>query len=186
MNRTPYRRHATLLALSLALCGGLAQAANFAKSVYNGAKEDIKSTYKADREACGKLSGNAKDICIAETKGLEKIALAQLEYNYTGKADDEVNLYKTRYEAQYEVAAERCDDLAGDTKSLCVREAKTERDKAKADTKMTKKVAEAVEDADATRLKADYKLATARCDTLAGEAKDVCMASAKARYNERW
>jgi hypothetical protein len=174
-----------LLALAVTLCCGAAQAANFSKSVYNGAKDDIKTTYKADRETCSKQTGNAKDICVEQAKGYEKIALARLEYNYTGTPKDELKLNEAVYEARYDVAKEKCDDLSGDAKGLCEREAKTVRDKAKADAKLNKKITDAAIDADDARMKADYKLASAKCDTLAGEPKEVCVASAKARYNER-
>lgn len=176
---------AALMAAALSLCCGMAQAANFSKSVYDGAKDDIKKTYKADKEACDKLSGNAKDICKDEAEGREKVALAQLEYNYTGNAKDEVKLVETRNEARYEVAKERCEDRTGEAKDVCEREAKTAYEKAKAEIKMNKKVAAAVDDAESTRMKADYKLASEKCNTLSGDAKDVCVTSAKARYNER-
>ncbi len=174
-----------LIAATLSLCCGLAQAANFSKSVYDGAKEDIKTSYKADKDACGKLSGNAKDICMEEAKGREKVALAQLEYNYSGNAKDEAKLVEARYEARYEVAKERCDDRSGEAKDVCTREAKTAYEKSKADLKMNKKVAEAVDDAEEARIKADYKLASEKCNTMSGDTKDVCVNSAKARYNQR-
>ncbi len=175
----------TALFAAAAMCCGMAQAANFSKSVYDGAKDDIKKTYKVDKDACDKLSGNAKDICEEEAKGREKVALAQLEYNYTGSSKDEAKLMEARYEARYEVAKERCDDRSGDAKDVCNREAKTAYEKSKADLKMNKKVAEAVDDAEEARVKADYKLASEKCGTLAGDAKDVCMNSAKARYSQR-
>ena len=37
-------------------------------------------------------------------------------------------------------------------------------------------------DAIEAKLKADYKVASERCDALSGDAKDSCQASAKARY----
>ncbi|SEK26022.1 hypothetical protein SAMN05216359_101214 [Roseateles sp. YR242] len=175
----------TLFAAAIALSCGMAQAANFSKSVYDGAKDDIKKTYKVDKDACDKLSGNAKDICVEEAKGREKVALAQLEYNYSGSSKDETKVVEARYEARYDIAKERCDDRSGDAKDVCTREAKTAYEKAKADTKMNKKVAEAVDDAEEARVKADYKLASEKCSTLAGDAKDVCVNSAKARYNQR-
>lgn len=174
--------------LSLALAGasllmaGAAQASNFSKAVYNGAKDDIKATYRGEHEACKALSGNARDICVQQAKGHEKVALARLEFDYSGQASDEVKWMKARYEARYDVAIERCDDLAGDAKALCVREAKTTRDKAKADVKLAKQVSAAVDDAESARLKADYKLARERCDTLGGDAREACVASAKARF----
>ncbi|ANH70253.1 hypothetical protein [Mitsuaria sp. 7] len=180
-------KHATtaLIAAALSLCAGMANAANFSKSVYDGAKDDIKKTYKVDKDACDQLSGNAKDICVKEAKGREDVAMAQLEYNYSGNAKDEAKLIETRYEARYDVAKERCDDRSGEAKDVCQREAKTSYEKAKAELKMNKKVAAAVDDAEETRVKADYKLAAEKCNTLSGDAKDVCVNSAKARYAQR-
>jgi hypothetical protein len=185
MTTTHKLRHALLAAAAL-LALGSAQAANFSKAVYNGAKEDVKATYKAEREACNALSDNAKDICVKTAKGNESVALSLLEYNYTGKAKDEAKLYEAQYEARYELAKEKCDDLGGNDKDVCVRSAKTERDKAKSDLKLAKKVSSAADTAVAEHMKADYKLAKEKCDSLAGDAKDICVASAKARYNERW
>ncbi|WP_422017951.1 hypothetical protein [Roseateles sp.] len=165
---------------------GPAAAENFSKASYNSAKDELKAIYKTERDTCNKLSGNAKDICVEEAKGHEKVAMAQLEYNYTGKPGDEMKLREARYEARYEVAKEKCDDFAGDQKDICKREATTARDKAKADVKQAKRVNDAAEDAEEARMKADYKLAAVKCDTLAGDTKDTCMASAKARYNQRW
>ncbi len=174
------------LAIAALLCVGGAHAANFSKSAYNGAKEDIKTTFKAEKDACGNLAGNAKDICLEEAKGREKIALARLEANYTGSEKDEIKLYETHYTAVYDIAKEKCDDLGGNAKDVCVREAESNRDKAKADVKLAKKVNDAVNDDISTKLKADYKLAREKCDAVSGDTKDMCVASAKARYNERW
>lgn len=178
-------RCSVLIAALLGLAGG-AHASNFSKEAYNGAKADIKSQYKAERDKCDSMSGNAKDVCVEEAKGREAVALAQLEYNYTGKASDERKLAERRYEAAYEVAKEKCDDLSGDAKDVCVREAKSARDKAKADVKLAKAVTNAADDAQQARNKADYKLAMEKCDSMSGTAKDTCVASAKARYSERW
>jgi len=176
---------ATALTAVLAVAGAVAQAANFSKSSYDSAKGDIKATYKAERENCGALSGNAKDICIEQAKGREAVALAQLEYNYSGKAADEQKLYAARAEARFELAKQRCDDLGGDAKDVCLRQARTEHDKARADIKLAQKVTSAIDEADRARMKADYQLAVEKCGQLAGDAKDSCLASAKARYGER-
>lgn len=173
----------TALALGLSLAAaGAAQAANFSRAVYAGAKDDIQAAYKAEREACDSLAGNAKDVCVEIAKGHEKVALKRLAFDHSGRAEDELDWMTAVYEARYDVAREHCDDLAGDAKDLCVREAKTARDKAKADVKLAGKLHAAIGDAEQARLKADHKLAKARCDALAGDAKDVCEASVKARY----
>ena len=185
MNHPHKLRHLAVAAFSL-LAIGAAQATNFSKSVYAGAKDDIKANYKAEREACNSLAGNAKDICVETAKGRENVAAAQLEFNYTGKSSDEANVYKARYEARYNLAKEKCDDLGGNAKDVCVKEAQAGRDKAKADLKLATKVNDAAGTAVAEHVKADYKVAREKCDSLSGDAKDVCVASAKARYDERW
>lgn len=177
----------SLLVAALLACGlGAAHAENYSAKVHEGARDDVKAHYKAAKDACDRMSGNARDVCQKEAEGREKVALAWLDYNRAGDAKHEEKLNEAIYEARYDLAKERCDDFAGERKDLCQREAQTARDKAKADTKLRKEVAEAADDAEKARMKADYKLAAERCNTLAGEQKDVCTASAKARYHERW
>jgi hypothetical protein len=179
-----------LIGLATAVLAGLAGAApattNFSRGAYDGAKADIQATYKAERDKCEAQAGNAGDICREQARGRERIALAQLEYNYTGSARDEIRLLEAQYKARYELAKERCDDLSGDGKDLCLREARTARDKAQADVKLARRVTTAAEDAEIARAKADYKLEMEKCGQLSGDTKATCIASAKARYGEKW
>ncbi|HEY1128830.1 MAG TPA: hypothetical protein VGF12_05455 [Roseateles sp.] len=175
-------RTSRLLCL-LALIGLAGTAsANLAKPVYTSAKDEVKAMFKTERDKCDSLAGNAKDVCVERAKGQEKVALANLEYQYTGKEKDRHHYLESRFEARYKLAKEMCDDKSGNAKDVCVAEAKAEHDKAKADLKANKAVAEAESDALDAKLKADYKVASERCDALAGDAKDSCRASAKARY----
>ena len=176
---------ATVMTALLAVAGLGAQAANFSKTSYDSARADIKATYQAERENCGTLAGNARDICVEQAKGREAVALAQLQYNYTGKAADEQKLYTARAEARFELAKERCDDLGGDAKDVCLRQARTEHEKAQAEIRLAKKVTSAIDEADEARMKADRRLAVEKCGQLAGDAKEACLASAKSRFGER-
>lgn len=186
MKRTTFRPAHALMALAVAFGCGAAQAANYSKTVLDGAREEVKREYKVNKDLCDKQSGNAKDICVQEAKGMENVAMAWLEFNYSGSPADQKKLNEAIAEARYEVAKEKCDDRSGDAKDLCQREAKTAYDKAQAEAKLNKKVADAMDDAERTRMKADYKLAAERCASLTGDSKDICVASAKARYHERW
>ena len=78
---------AITLAIGLALSGG-ASAANMSNDEYVAAKDSIAAAYKSDKDNCKSMSGNAKDICMAEASGKEKVAKAELEANYkpSGKA----------------------------------------------------------------------------------------------------
>jgi hypothetical protein len=161
-----------------------AGAANISPATYDGARKDVETTYKAERDACGQMSGNAKDICVETAKGKESVAMARLKYQRSGDAKDMSKVTEARYEADYKVAKELCDDQAGNAKDVCVAKAKAEHDKAKADAKMNKSTAEARNDAAETKNKADYKVASERCDAMSGNAKDSCLASARARFGQ--
>ena len=169
---------ATLLAMSAA------QAATIGKADYSANKTSINTQYKTDKAACASQTGNAKDICIAEAKGKEKVASAELEYSYTGKAKDAIKGREAKVDASYIVAKEKCDDLTGKPKSLCVTESKTARTKGMADAKMNKEIGEAKVDATQAKRDADYKVAIEKCDTLAGNAKSACIASAKSNLGK--
>lgn len=180
----------TLLSLSLSaaafFCFGTAQANNFSRPVYEGAKAEVKARYKAEREACTGKKANAMDVCLEVAKGREKVSLAQLELNYTGKKSDEMALWEAKIEARHDIAKEKCDDLTGKDKDVCQQAAESAYDKSKANMKLAKKTDAAVEDADEAHMKADYKLAAEKCNAYSGDKKDICIASAKAHYNQGW
>ncbi len=175
-------RTACLVATGL-ICAA-AGAANISPAVYGRASDDLRAAYKAEREACNQMNGNAKDICVETAKGKEKVAMANLQYQRSGDAKDMVKLQEARHDARFEIAKEVCDDQAGNAKDVCVAKAKAEHDKAKADAKLNKSVTEARNEAVDAKDKADYKVASQRCDAMSGDAKDVCVASARARYGK--
>jgi hypothetical protein len=182
MNQTSTLKYSIVVAALLAL--PVAQAANMSKDDYKAGKDRISTTYKADKAACDALSGNTKDVCIQEAKGKEKVAKAELEYSYTGKANDQTKLQKAKAEASYAVAKEKCDDKAGNEKDVCVKQAKSAETQALADAKMGKEISAAKTDATDDKRDAEYKVAAEKCDTLAGDAKNTCIASAKAKYGK--
>lgn len=162
----------------------LAHADTIAKADYRAGKTRIDAQYKADKARCASVAGNARDICREQAKGKQRVGRAELEYAYTGKPRDRDKLLRARAESTYAVAKERCDDLAGNPKDVCVKEAKAARTKALADAKMEQKVGEAEHDAAVTKRDADYRVATEKCDALAGDAKASCVANAKADFGK--
>ncbi len=178
----------TLLQTTL-VCAALlplsaAYAETISKADYVAGKSRIGATYKADKAACASLNGNAKDICKQEAKAKEKVARAELEYNYTGKAADRNKVLVVKAKSDYAVAKERCDDLAGNNKDVCVQEAKAVEKKALADAKLGEDIGDAKKDAAAKKLDADYKVAIEKCDALAGDAKISCVAAAKLKFGK--
>ena len=98
----------------------------------------VKLTYKADKEKCDALTANAKDICQKEAKGKEKVAQAELEAQYKPSPRNTQKVAEARADAAYEVAKEKCDDMNGNAKDACEKDAKAQHEAAKAEIKRMK------------------------------------------------
>lgn len=174
----------TLIAAAL-LSSALAFSADMSRAEYNAAKDRISADYKAARKVCANSAGNAKDICVEQAKGTEKVALADLQFQFSGKSADATKLAIAKADASYAVAKEMCDDKAGNDKDVCVKEAKATHVKAVTEAKLTKEIHAAVVDANATKREADYKVAAEKCEALAGDAKTGCLDRAKASFGKQ-
>jgi hypothetical protein len=80
--------------------------------------------YDVAKARCGSQTGNAKDVCVKEAKAVKVAAKAD--------ATEEKKVVTARLEARddkrdanYQVALEKCDALAGASKDSCVASAKT-------------------------------------------------------------
>jgi hypothetical protein len=165
------------------------------KDGYAQARTNADAQYKIDHDACSTRSGNAKDICVAEAKGKQESAKADAEaaYENTPKAREAARV--AHAQATYGVAIEKCDDLAGNPKDVCVKEAKAALVTGKADAKVDRVTADTRQDsavkradvrqeANADKRDAEYKVAVEKCDALAGPAKDACVSSAKMNFGK--
>jgi hypothetical protein len=135
--------HAILLGLLAVTTGATfslgAQAQGMTKAEYTAEKDKISATYKTDRAACDADKGNAKDICIAQAKGKEKVDKADLEDRYKPSEKMRYKAHMAKADADYAVAKERCDDQAGMAKETCEKEAKAAHATAKTEAKTPKK-----------------------------------------------
>ncbi len=174
----------TSLIVAALLAAPVAQAATMGKADYKAAKDTIGTTYKADKKACDALSANAKDVCVQEAKGKEKVAKAELEYGYTGKASDQNKMLKAKAEATYAVSKEKCDDKSGNDKDVCIKEAKAVEVAALSNAKVGKKIDSALSTASDDKRNAEYKVAAEKCDAMSGDAKSGCVAKAKQQYGK--
>lgn len=102
-----------------------------------------KADYKSAKAACGSLSGNAKDVCIAEAKGKEEIARAELDARYAPSDENRYAVEVAKAKADYWVAKEKCDERSGKQKAACVNEAKAAETQAVANARMQLKSARA-------------------------------------------
>lgn len=172
---------------------------------YKAGKNRIANEYKMAMSGCSALSGNPNDVCEAKAKGSEMVALAELEAGYMPGPDTRHQARIAKAEADYGVAKERCDDMAGNAKDVCVEQAQAAETTAKAyaDARMKtsdanaaanektsaarsdakNEAADARKDAAADARAAEYKVAKEKCDTFAGDVKDRCLGDAKARFD---
>ncbi|MBB5369241.1 MULTISPECIES: hypothetical protein [unclassified Janthinobacterium] len=173
--------------VSLACTGWAGQAVaatGQAKALYKSANEQAALKYKTARAQCDSITGNPKDVCIAEAKAVRAYdeAVAQAQYTNTLRAYTKARIKIA--DANYDVDLARCGALTGNDKDVCVKLAKSTKIAALADAKADKKVIEARSDAREAKRKAEYKVAAEKCDALAGAARDDCIKAAKIQFDE--
>jgi len=152
------------------------------KEEYRASRDKIAADYKAASAKCNGLSGQPKNLCVAEAKAAQKRASARAEADFENTPKARESAAVADAEATYMVAKEQCAAKTGNDKDVCLKAAKAEVTKAKADAKAARQTAVAKTDAKDTKRDADYKVAREKCDPLTGAAKDKCVADAKAKY----
>jgi hypothetical protein len=165
-----------------AFCVPASAASAEAKAAYSAAQDSAKANYKAQRAACDAITGNPKDVCIAEAKAVRVHADedATAQYKNTLRAYTKARTHIA--EANYDVDKARCDAQTGNAKDVCVKQAKATKVAALADAKADKKVIEARSNAREDKRIAEYKVAAEKCDAFAGSAKDTCVSAAKSQF----
>jgi hypothetical protein len=186
----------TVITLAVALCCGFAGSAGAAmsKEEYKAQKDRVEADYKAAKEKCAPLKGNAQDICNTEAKGKHNVAKAELDAQQDPSPRKEAKVKTEKAEADYKLANQKCEDLSGNPKDVCKKDAKAAYETAKADVKATRtaqergpdsaKAAGVARDSRDDKMDAQYSAAKERCDALAGQAKDNCMNDAKKKFGK--
>lgn len=100
------------------------------------------------------------------------------------RAEARYDQNKDMAKQNYEIAKENCKNLSGNAKDACLKNAKAEYVKATSQAKTKKATGEAEAEAVDDQMKAEYKAAKEKCDELAGDAKDACIADAKRKYRQ--
>lgn len=172
-----------MLALAAgALAGNASAATSEAKQVYSAAKDAAAANYKTARARCDSITGNPKDVCIEEAKAVRVRAEADASAQYKNTVRAYTKARVDIADANYDVDKSRCKALTGNDKDVCIKQAKSNEVAAKADAKADKKVIEARNNAREDKRIAEYKVASEKCDALAGSAKDTCVTAAKTQY----
>lgn len=118
---------------ALVFSAGAMAAQSMSKDEYKTSRDKIAADYKAAKSGCESKKANAKDLCMVEARGTEKVARAELDARNKPGAKADVAVAMAKAEAGYAIAKEKCDDKAGNDKTVCVKEAKAAEARAKTD-----------------------------------------------------
>jgi len=166
---------AAVVALGLGSAGTAFAQEKMSRDAYKAEKDRIEAEYKAANEKCDKLKGNAEDVCEVSAKGNRRIAEADLDARNKNTPAAQEEAKKVRADVQYDVAKEKCDDLSGNAKDVCQKDAKAAHARAVSDVRGQRTDSRA----DATAANLDAALA--RCDKLTGDARASCLADARSK-----
>lgn len=133
-------------ALGLAYAGPLL-AADAAKDEMKAERQRIETEAKSAREKCKDMKGNEKDLCMAEAKGQEKVAKAELALKQKDTPKNRYEVAAAKADMEYHVAKEKCDDMKGKEKDACQKEAKNARDTARKQAKAERDAADGKKEA---------------------------------------
>lgn len=165
-----------LMILTACLATSTAFAAPIDKTEYLKTQNQISKDYSASKAACKPLTQYAKDVCIEQAKGKEKVARAEVTSRYTGASKDAKNIHIVKADTTFSLAKELCNDKAVNTKDLCIAQAKATHTEAIRAAEMTTEVMDSSHDRS--------KAAKEKCDAFFGETKDKCVANAKSQYGQ--
>lgn len=171
-------------ACCLAHTVGAYAAPDNAKLAYNAATEKAANDFKLARVRCDVLTGNPKDVCIAEAKAARVYLEANAKARYKNSLAATTDARKAIADADYDVEKTRCASLTGNPKDVCLTESKANLVAALADAKADRKIGEARADAQEDKRSADYKVALEKCDAYAGAPLKACVADVKAQFGK--
>lgn len=152
------------------------------KAVYNATKDQAAADYKTALDQCDSLTGNPKDVCLAQAKATRVHTEADAEAQYKNTASAFADVRKEKADADYDVNRSKCLSQVGTPKDVCIKQAKAILISADADAKADKKTEDARADAAEDKKTAAYKVALEKCDAYSGPTKDTCVTEAKSRF----
>jgi hypothetical protein len=149
---------------------------------FQQARDVAAANYKNARAQCDAITGNPKDVCVAQAAAVRVHAEeeARAKYEDTLKAYTRARVRIAT--ANFDVDKARCAGLTGNARDVCQEQAKARLVAAEADARADQKTIEARNEARDEKLAAGYRVAMEKCDAFAGAAKDQCVTAAKTVY----
>lgn len=167
-------------------------------------EQKIVSDYENAKATCNSSVDNAKDICIAEANGIKNIANAELAYKNNPSANTRYKGRVAKANAEYSIALQKCNDIVGNNKDVCIKEAESakihqvanakfrmktknandeaKKDTSEANTTASEKAGDAYYAAKEDKRKADLAVANQKCEAMVGDAKSKCLNDAKLEF----
>jgi hypothetical protein len=94
-----------------------------AKNDQNVKNAKAEAAYSVAIERCDGKAGNDKDVCVKEAEAAKVRAMAEAKARLEG-TEARKDAAADERKADYAVAKERCDSMAGDSKERCIDDAK--------------------------------------------------------------
>lgn len=92
-------------------------------------KREVEASTRLALAKCRDAAGIDRDICKAEARATERVALAELSARYHGTHSAIEDAASARAKASFDIAKARCGAKAGDGRVECLKQARDERNK---------------------------------------------------------
>ena len=115
-------KNLSVIAIAAAIglvAGSPSRAQGLSKEEYQGARKTIESDFRTAKMGCEPMLANVKTICMADVRGREGIALAELVAAQYPSADASMDVRIAKARAGLAVARARCEDVPLPRKDAC-------------------------------------------------------------------
>ena len=176
------RIFAMILMSTVGLINHAVAATTEADAAYTASMNSAESTYDIAHAKCDMLSGNPKDVCLAQAKAARIRAEETAKMRYQNTESVRTNAAKAMAQADYEVAVTKCDNQNGNAQDVCKKQAEAIMITAISTVEANEKISDIRANARAEKHKAEYNVALEKCAAVSFKNKDACVANAKKQF----
>ena len=95
--------------------------------IHKQLKREVEASTRLAMARCRDAAGADREICKAEARAAERVALADLSARYHGTVSAQEEADAVRVKASYDVAKARCGAKMADSRVECLKQAREER-----------------------------------------------------------
>ncbi|GAB3439343.1 BON domain-containing protein [Massilia solisilvae] len=180
----------TLIAALLATAAGSSHAfaptaaLNHDPATYRAVTQKAAAEYKAAAAKCNGMSGNDKDVCMAEAKAARARTESDALAKYNQTSESRTKARERVADADYAVARAKCGAMSGADKDSCLNNAKSTHTAALADAKSGRDVSAAGASGSGGTViagtgNANASKAMEKCEQAGGDARTGCLVQTK-------